>query len=288
MSLRGLLLGLVVLATAGFIVGTTIERNTGEGHHESAATLRAEGKTAGSESKATRASETGGESKATHAAESGGQKTPPSATTGESTATHSAESAAKTTHAAATGGESAATHSAENGGKAAHVAGPIRESKARRSAEAGGEKRGGPGAEKDTATSPSSQTSAAHRASQSKEIGASAAVVQTSRGGIVLHAELKPLGVNVEAVPFVALAVASSIALALSVWIRPRTVLLLLGVAGAMLVFALLDIREVSHQSDEARTGLALLAGAIAALHLAAALVASVMARVATHARPQG
>jgi hypothetical protein len=248
MSLRALLLGLVVLATAGFIVGTTIERNSGESRHESAATLRAEGKTAGPESKAT----------------------------------HSAESAVKTTQAAATGGESPATHSAENPGKAAHVPGPVGESKARRSAETGGEKSGAPAAQKGTAKSPSSQTSAEHRASQSTEIGASAAVVQTSRRGIVQHAELKPLGVNVEAVPFVALAVASSIALVLAVWVRPRMVLLLLAMAGAMLVFGLLDIREVSHQSDEARTGLAVLAAGIAALHLAAALVASVMARVAT------
>ncbi len=274
MSLRGLLLGLVVLATAGFIVGTTIERNSGESRHESAATLRAEGKTAGSESKATRASETGDESKATHAAQSSGHKTHESATAAESTAIHGAERAPKPTHAAI-GGESAATHSAENAAKTTHAAASSAEGKASHQAEIGGEKK------KRTTTPPSSQTSAERETSQPAEIGASAAVAHTSRSDTVQHAELKPLGVNVEAVPFVGLAVASSIALALAVWIRPRMVLLLLGMAGAMLVFALLDIREVSHQSDEARTGLAVLAGAIAALHLAAAVVASLMARVA-------
>jgi hypothetical protein len=58
-------------------------------------------------------------------------------------------------------------------------------------------------------------------------------------------------------------------------------VLLLLAIAGAMLVFALLDVREVFHQSDESRTGLAVLAAVIAALHASAAIVAGTMARSA-------
>ncbi len=181
MSLRGILVGLIVLATAGFVVGTTLERTSGENQHESAATLKAEGKT-------------------TDAHTSEGK-----ATSGE-------------------GGESPATHAAATGASGA----------TRR------------------------PTSAKH------------------------HAELRPLGVNIEAVPFVTLAALASLGLGLAAYFRPRWTLLLLGVAAATLVFALLDVREVAHQSDENRTGLAVLAGAIAAAHLAAAAVAGAMAR---HAR---
>jgi len=49
----------------------------------------------------------------------------------------------------------------------------------------------------------------------------------------------------------------------------------------AMVVFAALDVRESFHQSDEAKTGLEILAGAIAVLHLAAAAVAARMAHTA-------
>jgi nitrate reductase gamma subunit len=86
----------------------------------------------------------------------------------------------------------------------------------------------------------------------------------------------------VEAVPFVILAALGSLALGLAAWFRPRWALLLVGVGAAMLLFAVLDVREVFHQSDESKTGLAVLAGAIAALHAAAAAVAVLMARRAT------
>jgi len=91
--------------------------------------------------------------------------------------------------------------------------------------------------------------------------------------------ELKPLGVDLEATPFVALAVLASLALALAAWRRPRSPALLLAVAGVMLAFAVLDVREVFHQDDEGRTGLAILAGAVAPLHLTAAGIAGFMAR---------
>ena len=41
-----------------------------------------------------------------------------------------------------------------------------------------------------------------------------------------------------------------------------------------MVVFAVVDVREVFHQLDEDKDGLALLAALVAALHLAAAAVA--------------
>jgi hypothetical protein len=165
MSLRSLLVALVLLASAGFVVGTTIERNSGESRHESAATLHAEGSTGEAQSEE---GESGGEHReATHAGE--------------------------TEH----------------------------------------------------------------------------------------HAELKPLGVDIEAVPFVVLAVFGSLALALGAWLRPRWVALLIVTALAMLAFAALDVRELFHQQDEARNGLAILAGAIALLHGAAAVVAGLMVREA-------
>ena len=95
------------------------------------------------------------------------------------------------------------------------------------------------------------------------------------------HAEFKPLGVDIEAVPFVALAVLVSLGLAGAAWLRPRWLALLVVVAATMLAFAGLDVREVFHQQDESRTGSALLAAAIAALHLGAAGVAGLMGREA-------
>ena len=166
MPARATLTMLIVLGTIGFVIGTTLERRSGENMHESAAQLRSEGRT--------------------------------------------------TAEQRAGGGETSAEHAGEGGA----VATP-------------------------------------------------AATTQAT------HAELRPLGVNVEAVPFVILAAAGSLGLALAAWRRPDAILLLVTIAAAMLVFAVLDAREVVHQADESRTGLATLAGAIAALHLAAALVAA-------------
>ena len=169
MSLRAAVVGLIVLATIGFVVGTTIERNSKESHPETPAAARSEGS---SESHAE-----GGESEAKRAAESGGA------------------------------------------GESAHA------------------------------------------------------------GGQETHGEFQPFGVNIEAVPFVVLAALVSLGLAAAVWTRPRTLAVLGVVAAAMLVFAALDVREVFHQVDESRTGLAVLAGAIAGLHLAAAALTAVLVR---------
>ena len=87
------------------------------------------------------------------------------------------------------------------------------------------------------------------------------------------------LGIEYEAVPFIALAAVFSLALAAAVWLRPGSTPLLALVAAAMIAFAVLDVREVVHQLDEDNGGLALLAGAVAALHLGVAAVALVLAR---------
>jgi membrane protein DedA with SNARE-associated domain len=53
-------------------------------------------------------------------------------------------------------------------------------------------------------------------------------------------------------------------------------------IAFVALGWALLDVREVFHQAGESRTGIALLAAAVAVLHLATAAVAG---RLAVRAR---
>jgi hypothetical protein len=92
------------------------------------------------------------------------------------------------------------------------------------------------------------------------------------------HAELRPLGIDIEAWPFVTLAAVASLSLAAAAWLRPGAAALLLLVAAAMLAFAAFDVREVVHQLDIEESGLAVLAGAIAALHAAAAVAAAAMA----------
>jgi hypothetical protein len=82
------------------------------------------------------------------------------------------------------------------------------------------------------------------------------------------------LGIDLESTPFVILAAIASLALAVAAWYRPSVGLFGL-IALAMLAFAILDVREVFHQSDEANGGLAVLAGAVALLHLGASGVSA-------------
>jgi hypothetical protein len=77
------------------------------------------------------------------------------------------------------------------------------------------------------------------------------------------HKELHPLGVNLEAGPFIVLAALASLALALLGWFQPRRPLGPATIAAAMIVFGVLDVREAFHQSDEQKTGLLILAAVI-------------------------
>jgi hypothetical protein len=134
-----------------------------------------------------------------------------------------------------------------------------------------------------TATSPEAGTSSGeNHAETSGETPAAhaneSAGTTTETSAESSHTELRPLGIDIEAWPFVALAAVASLALALAAWLRPESVPLLALVAVAMLAFAVLDVREIIHQSDINKTGLAVLAGFIATLHIAAALVAATMA----------
>ena len=81
------------------------------------------------------------------------------------------------------------------------------------------------------------------------------------------------LGIDVESRGAVALAVAVSVALAVGLWIREeRWLAVTAGVVAA--VFVVFDVVEVAHQVDESQTGLAVLAGVIAAGHLSVAVAA--------------
>jgi Flp pilus assembly protein TadB len=91
--------------------------------------------------------------------------------------------------------------------------------------------------------------------------------------------EFMPFGIDIEAAPFIVLAAVASLALALVAWLRPRAIALLALVGIAMLAFAVLDVRESVHQTDESNTALAILAAIIALLHLGAAAVAMLMIR---------
>lgn len=86
-------------------------------------------------------------------------------------------------------------------------------------------------------------------------------------------------GTDPESTPLVVLAIVTSLLLAAGCWFRPEWRWLLVVTAFAMAAFAVLDLREVIHQLDESDTGLAVVAGAVASLHVAAAVTAVILAR---------
>jgi hypothetical protein len=94
------------------------------------------------------------------------------------------------------------------------------------------------------------------------------------------------LGVDLESTPLLVLAVLAGLGLAAACASRlgersgP-----LFAVAAIALAWAALDVREVAHQLDESNTGIALIAIAVAVLHVAAA---SLAARLAARARQAG
>jgi hypothetical protein len=83
--------------------------------------------------------------------------------------------------------------------------------------------------------------------------------------------------VNVASTAMVVIAVAVSVVLAVAMWWRPDRWLLWL-IAVFALVFAVSDIAELVHQISEHRAGIAVIAAAIALLHLAAAALAETTA----------
>jgi hypothetical protein len=88
------------------------------------------------------------------------------------------------------------------------------------------------------------------------------------------------LGVDLESTPLVVLAVIAGLGLAALAATRfGRLLGFLFAVCVIALAWAVLDIREVVHQLDDSRTGIAVVAAIVAALHLAAAAVSGRLAR---------
>lgn len=94
------------------------------------------------------------------------------------------------------------------------------------------------------------------------------------------------LGVDTESAPLIALAVIAGLGLAVVAAnpLADRTGVLV-AIALVAAAWTALDVREVVHQLDSSRTGIAVLAIIAAALHLAAAVLAGVLA---AHARRDG
>lgn len=104
-------------------------------------------------------------------------------------------------------------------------------------------------------------------------------VAPVSEGSEEPNGEETLFGKDPESTPLVMLAIVASLLLAAGCWFRPEWRWLLVVTAFAMAAFAVLDLREVIHQLDESDTGLASVAGAVATLHVAAAVTAVILAR---------
>jgi hypothetical protein len=104
-------------------------------------------------------------------------------------------------------------------------------------------------------------------------------VTPVSEGSEEPNGEETLFGTDPESTPLVVLAIVASLLLAAGCWFRPEWRWLLVVTAFAMAAFAVLDLREVIHQLDESDAGLAFVAGAVATLHLAAAVTAVILAR---------
>lgn len=131
-------------------------------------------------------------------------------------------------------------------------------------------------------TEPSHSEAAGDEETHTDEGGEAGAPSETAGSGESAESdEGTILGVNPEATPIVVLVVAASLVLAGALWLRPDWIGLLLIAAIGMLVFAILDVREVIHQINESNTGLGIAAFFVTALHAAATLIALLLLRQA-------
>jgi hypothetical protein len=114
---------------------------------------------------------------------------------------------------------------------------------------------------------------------ESGEAGEAETAHSESAAGATDSEDERVLGVDLESTPLIVLAVLTGLGLAaLSATGFGRLRGFLLAVAAIALVWAVLDVREVVHQLDESRTGVALVAMSVAVLHLAAAAVSGRLA----------
>jgi hypothetical protein len=172
---------------------------------------------------------------------------------------------------AATGSESPAKRASETGESNGS------ESPAKRASETG-ESNGSESAAKRASKNQAANgsESPANRAGETSESGASGHAETAAE-----HArEGRVLGVDLESTPMIVLAILAGIALA-TLAASPLGLVraILLALALVALAWSALDIREVVHQANESRTDLAIVAGLVAALHVAAAGLAVTLAR---------
>jgi hypothetical protein len=99
--------------------------------------------------------------------------------------------------------------------------------------------------------------------------------VQPDSGG---EAAERLTGINAESPWIVVLGSIASIALAVAVWLRPTRPIIIMVVAFTAAAL-ILDVLETSHQLGAGRTGLAALAGVIAALRVATILASAYLYR---------
>lgn len=119
-----------------------------------------------------------------------------------------------------------------------------------------------------TETNPGAETQAREATKQTEQNHTEEAETVEPRHETVENRQI--LGIDAESPAAVALAGVVSVVLAAGLWATGRR-----GIAWAVvafgIVFALFDAIEVTHQIDESRSGLALLAAVIASGHVAAA-----------------
>lgn len=108
---------------------------------------------------------------------------------------------------------------------------------------------------------------------ESDEHGEAGEAAEHSERAEVSETGEKVLGINLESTPLVVLAVIISVVLAAATWRSNRTWVLLVTALFAT-AFAVLDVAELAHQIKESAATIAIIAGVIAVLHAAAALLA--------------
>lgn len=121
------------------------------------------------------------------------------------------------------------------------------------------------------------QSAAAPEEAEHADDGAAAEGSETARSEEEAHAdEERLLGINLESTALIILGAAFGLLLAAvcAVGSGRRRPGVLLAVAVVLIAWAVLDIAELMRQIDASQTGIAVLAGAVAVLHLAAAAVA--------------
>lgn len=138
------------------------------------------------------------------------------------------------------------------------------------------------GADEKASGSSETTTGSSSEANGGADEAASGATEAAAAAETHVEASEKLFGVDTESVPAMIVGIAASLGLAAAVWWRRERVWLWLTLAFGVL-FAAGDTREVIHQLNESRNGVATIAAILIAAHLVVAVLAGLILR-----RPQG